>query len=170
MIFELRKAAAGAASVLLLIACTNSLAHQQKEAYVTLLFNDRSSLLEISHRFSLHDAQHVLKALLGTQGDLATSKETQTLFVDYVAANFELRDGKGQVLGLAHVGHEVDAKYFWVYQQRAIPKVKSIQIKDTALFETWPSQINYVNVEKSNWVRSARLSKEYPYKMISLLD
>ena len=43
-------------AVLMGVLMVNPLfAHQQKEAYITLLFNERSSLIEVSHRFSLHD-------------------------------------------------------------------------------------------------------------------
>jgi hypothetical protein len=145
-------------------------AHQQKEAYITLLFNERSSLIEVSHRFSLHDVQHGLKSLLGIQEDLATNSVAQGQLVKYIEESFVLTDDSQNVLKFNLVGHEVDGKYFWVYQERPIPDTASVTVKDTALFETWPSQINYINIEKSAWVRSARLNKETPSKTISLID
>jgi hypothetical protein len=134
-------------------------AHQQKEAYITLLFNERTGNLEVSHRFLLHDAEHGLAVILKGAGDLSVDEQTQQQFANYVQHNFALQDATSTALELITVGHEVDGKYFWVYQERSIPKTSELKLKHAALHELWPSQTNHINIEKDGWVKSVRLQK-----------
>lgn len=136
-----------------------SQAHQQKEAYITLLFNERTGNLEVSHRFLLHDAEHGLALILKGAGDLTTDEATQERFANYIQGTFSLRDSTDKDLQLSPVGHEVEGKYFWVYQELVNPKTSELKLKHSALHELWPSQINHINIEKDGWVRSARLQK-----------
>jgi hypothetical protein len=138
---------------------SSSYAHQQKEAYITLLFNERTGNLEISHRFLLHDAEHGLALILEGAGDLTTDSVTQERFATYVQQNFSLRNADAKPLELSTVGHEVAGKYFWIYQEAPTPKTANIKIKHSALHELWPSQTNHINVEKDGWVKSVRLQK-----------
>ena len=136
-----------------------SKAHQQKEAYITLLFNERTGNLEVSHRFLLHDAEHGLALILKNSGDLSVDEATQQQFADYVQSSFALRNSDDQVLALQTVGHEVEGKYFWIYQERPIPQTPKLKLKHMALHELWPSQTNHINIEKDGWVKSVRLQK-----------
>lgn len=145
-------------------------AHQQKESYTSVLFNPRSELVEVSHRFSVHDAGHVMKVLLKLSGDLTTDVNSQEQFADYIKENFSIKDGDDNPYELKTVGHEVDLKHFWVYQEMPIPELEYLHVTHTALFEVLPQQINYINIEKDGWVRSARLTQENSSKKISLLE
>jgi hypothetical protein len=144
-------------------------AHQQKEAYISVLFHQRTGNLEISHRFLIHDAEHVLDSLFTGDNDLATSPKTRRRFASYVEQHFALSSNQQNELSLTTVGHEVEGKYFWVYQETLIPEGSSLSVKHSALQEVWPSQVNHVNVEKDGWVRSARLAKGHNWQHISLL-
>ena len=136
-----------------------SFAHQQKEAYISLLFNDRTGNMEVSHRFLLHDAEHGLAIIIDDTGDLSVEKTTQERFAEYVQAHFQVRSSNDQAIELNSVGHEVDGKYFWVYQETKTPNTLELKLKHTALHELWPTQTNHINVEKDGWVRSVRLQK-----------
>ena len=143
-------------------------AHQQKEAYTTVLFNTRSGNLEVSHRFYIHDAEHALR-LLGKPADLLADENSRARFSDYVRDHFQLRDGDGGRLALHSVGHQVEGKYFWVYQEMPIPAaVKVIQVKMRALQEVWPRQINHINVDKDKRIRSVRLSAVDSWKTLAV--
>jgi len=135
-------------------------AHQQKEAYISLLFNQRTGNMEISHRFLLHDAEHGLSFILKGAGDLSADELTQQRFFDYIQQHFKVRDNNNSDLSLKPVGYEVEGKYFWVYQESEIPGTKLIKLKHSALHELWPSQTNHINIEKDGWVKSLRLQKE----------
>lgn len=134
-------------------------AHQQKEAYTTVLFNERTGNLEISHRFYLHDAEHGFARLIDRPVNLEDEKE-QKAFARYVEKNFRVNVA-GTRLILNAVGHEVEGKYIWVYQEAAIssPMCK-LEFTLTAFQEIWSSQTNQVNVERHGRVQSVRLTKD----------
>ncbi len=134
-------------------------AHQQKEAYISLLFNERTGNMEVSHRFFLHDAEHGLGLLIAGAGDLSTDKATQEKFFLYVQEHFDVTSAEDKKLTLKPIGYEVEGKYFWVYQESDIPDTTAIKLKHSALHDLWPSQTNHINIEKDGWVKSVRLQK-----------
>jgi hypothetical protein len=144
-------------------------AHQQKEAYITILFNPHTGNLEVNHRFLIHDAEHALNISLGDLSDLHSNLLTQERFASYLQKHFALADGQGTLLGLTMVGHEVEGKYFWLYQEMAEPKAGILRVRHSALQEIWPSQTNQINIEKDGWVRSVRLAKDDGWQELSLL-
>ena len=145
---------------LVFIALLNtSFAHQQKEAYISLLFNQRTGNMEVSHRFLLHDAEHSLGAVLDSDGDLSVDKATQEQFFKYVQQHFKARTEDDTEIVFSPVGYEVEGKYFWVYQEANAPATNALKLKHSALHELWPSQTNHINVEKDGWVKSLRLQK-----------
>lgn len=139
---------------------STSFAHQQKEAYISLLFNDRTGNIEVSHRFLLHDAEHGLGAVLKGAGDLSVDPLTQQKFFDYVQQHFAVATDNNELIVLEPIGYEVEGKFFWVYQEARIPKSKTIKLRHSALHELWPTQTNHINVEKDGWIKSVRLQKE----------
>jgi hypothetical protein len=153
----------------LILVCTlvlgsfvsNGFAHQQKEAYISLLFNDRTGNIEVSHRFLLHDAEHGLGLVLDGAGDLSVDPLTQQKFSEYVQKHFAVAADDSGTIALEPVGYEVEGKYFWVYQEAKIPNAKTLKLRHSALHELWPTQTNHINVEKDGWVKSVRLQKEH---------
>lgn len=142
----------------------SGLAHQQKEAYITLLFNPNSGNLEVSHRFLIHDAEHIFAQLydtkkLGLSGDLLSDERSQAAFAAYVEAHFKLADEEKRPLSLDSIGYEVDGKFLWVYQETPAPQTNLLHVKHSALHDLWPSQINHVNLERDGKVSSVRLQK-----------
>lgn len=140
-------------------------AHQQKEAYITLLFNKNSGNLEVSHRFLVHDAEHVFAKLfdiekLNLSGDLLSDERTQAAFAVYVNTHFSLADADKVELKLNSLGYEVEGKHFWLYQETQIPQTTELNIKHTALHDIWHKQVNHINVEMNGKVTSARLHKQ----------
>ena len=131
----------------LLLAAPSLLAHQQKSAISTILFNPRTQNIEVMHRFRVHDAEHAVKHIFGKDADMIGSEATQKQFSEYVNSHFAvLADGKP--LALKKVGYEIDGKFFWVYQETAEPTtLENLTIRHDALRDLWPSQINTINIE-----------------------
>ena len=139
---------AGLYALLFFVACGQAVAHQQKLAITTVLFNPRTENIEIMHRFNLHDAEHAVKALFKKTADILDDKETQTRFASYVANRFVLFNAQNDSLPLNLVGFEVEGKHFWVYQETAQPPaLQGLQIRHDALRDLWPEQVNTINVE-----------------------
>lgn len=143
-------------SVLFLLVANVSFAHQQKAAETTVLFNKNSGQLEVSHRFYLHDTEHAVETLFNNkQADILGSKDTQQQFAEYVAKQFLIHGLDDKALPLSDVGFEVEGKFFWVYQETAIPEdLNGVKMFNGALRDLWPTQINMVNIEGKGKVRT----------------
>ncbi|MDO6695209.1 hypothetical protein Q4574_18065 [Aliiglaciecola sp. 3_MG-2023] len=123
-------------------------AHQQKTSISTVLFNPRTENIEIMHRFRVHDAEHAVKEIFGKDADILDSEKTQNEFSNYVSKRFKLFDSQQQALPLKVVGHEIEGKFFWVYQETTQPaKLENLSIRHDALRDLWPQQVNTINVE-----------------------
>ncbi|MDO6711182.1 hypothetical protein Q4567_10650 [Aliiglaciecola sp. 2_MG-2023] len=132
----------------LLLTAFSLSAHQQKTSISTVLFNPRTENIEIMHRFRVHDAEHAVKEIFGKDADILDSEKTQNEFSDYVSKRFYLFDSQQKALPLKVVGHEIEGKFFWVYQETTQPaKLENLSIRHDALRDLWPQQVNTINVE-----------------------
>jgi hypothetical protein len=152
------------AALVILVAsavANTALAHQQKAAETTVLFNKRSNKLEVMHRFYLHDTEHAVQALFDKNADILGSTKTQQQFANYVAKQFLARTLTDNALPLSDVGFEVEGKFFWVYQDTDIPKdAKGIKLYNGTLRDLWPTQINMVNIEGKGEIRTLYFSDD----------
>ena len=131
-----------------LLWANTSHAHQQKAAISSVLFNPRTTNIEISHRFYLHDAEHAIKKIFGGDADIYQSIESQQKFADYVIERFAMFDQQRNPVVLSTVGFELEGKFFWVYQETAQPpELEGLTITHQALRDIWPEQVNTINVE-----------------------
>jgi len=134
--------------VLLLLAAPQAWTHQQKEAITRILFNPRTGNIEVMHRFLLHDAEHAVRQLRNGKADILGSESDREFFSVYVHGHFEMIDQDGKVLPLTPVGNEIEGRFLWIYSETAIPDgIKSLVLRNDALRDIWPEQINLINVE-----------------------
>ncbi len=130
-------------------------AHQKKEAITRIIFNQRTSSIEIIHRFSIHDAEHVTKQLFGKQADIISNPNSQQQFADYVTNNFTMKNLSGEPFPLKNIGFEIDSNHLWIYQEAPLQQpIKGLLITQAALINIWPQQTNLVNIERNKKVRS----------------
>ena len=135
-------------------------ADQLKAAVTTVLLNDRTNNIEVMHRFYLHDTEHAVQHLFNKDADILNSKDTQKSFANYVAEQFLARDLANNALPLTDVGFEVEGKYFWAYQEKALPdNIKGIKLFNGTLRSLWPTQINMVNIEGKGNIRTLYFSE-----------
>ena len=150
-------------------------AHQQKEAYTTLFFNERTNNLEIMHRFYLHDVEHAINSLNANNKNtdektVESDGSALKTFSAYIQSHFQIRSIEDDGIELDYVGAEIEGKYLWVYQELSMSNLdknlKALKLNMTALQEVWPKQINHINIEKKGVVRSARLNKDQAWQTI----
>lgn len=131
----------------MLVSCAVH-AHQQKTAISTVLFNPSTSNVEVMHRFNMHDAEHAVREIFDKDADIIDSPATQQQFSEYVNQRFAMHNQAGERLPLTLVGHELDGKHFWVYQETAQPTaLQNLTVRHNALRDLWPAQINTINIE-----------------------
>ena len=135
-------------------------AHRLKNAFTTVLFNDRSGRLEVMHQFYLHDAEQVATEIVsphtGGTADLFENAEDRQRFAIYVHERFSLYDAAGDPLPLTLRGAEIDGDFLWVYQAMQLPEppLTAFAVEHRALRDLWPDQVNTVNVEGRGPVRT----------------
>ena len=141
----------------LFAACTAH-AHRLKNAFTTVLFNDRSGRLEVMHQFYLHDAEQVATEIVGAgrAANLFDNAEDRQRFAIYVHERFALYDPAGEQLPLTLRGAEIDGDFLWVYQAMQLPEpaIRQITVEHRALRDLWPDQVNTVNVEGRGPIRT----------------
>lgn len=139
------------ATVILIVTLfiTNSLwAHQQKMALTKIEVNPRTNMLEVMHRFELHDAEHAVSEIFTKDADILGSEKTQMQFAQYVVERFAMYLANDKAVPLSIVGFEIDGKHFWVYQEAEKPKqIEGLQVVHNALRDIWFAQTNTVNIK-----------------------
>lgn len=154
---------------ILVVLCCLSLqlsAHEMKSAITKVLFNQRTGNIEIMHRFYLHDAEHAVKKLLDKSADLIAKQSTRDSFALYVSSHFQLKTD-GQDLKLNLVGNELDGRFFWVYQEVAIPQqLTLLQLRHNSLQSLWPEQVNVVNIEGRGKVKTLKFTPQQQWQQV----
>ena len=155
----------------ILLCCVISLqlsAHEMKSAVTKVLFNQRTGNIEIMHRFYVHDAEHAVKKLLDKSADLLAKQSTRDSFALYVSSHFQLKNDQ-QDLKLSLVGNELDGRFFWVYQEVAIPKqLKQLQLRHDSLQSLWQDQVNVVNIEGRGKVKTLKFTPSQQWQQVQL--
>lgn len=140
-----------AACVMAVLLASEALAHRQNTAVTEVLFNPRSGMIEVAHRFSLHDAEEAVFDEAGARRDLAVSSDAQAAFASYVASRFALGGTDGTAIELGTLGTEVEGAFLWVYQEGDVPPgTTELRVRHAALQDVWPQQINQVNVKRGD--------------------
>lgn len=143
-------------------------AHEMKAALTKVLLNERSGNIEVMHRFYVHDAEHGVKQLFDKSADLLNSEHTQQTFSGYVSKEFALATLDGRQITLTLLGGQLDGRYFWVYQEAAIPAgLTGLRIQHKALQALWPTQVNTVNIEGRGEVKSLSFDSKTGWQQLS---
>ena len=139
--------------------------HLQNSALTVLSVKADQGGIEVMHRFYVHDVEKAVKTTSGEAVDFIQDEKAQATFGRHVMENFSLRDTEKGELALEYIGHEVDGKFFWVYQEYRSPiDVKAISVFHSALVELFPKQRNLVNLEYDSVVKSLFFDKGDTWK------
>ncbi|NVJ60182.1 MAG: hypothetical protein HWE27_07330 [Gammaproteobacteria bacterium] len=146
-------------AITLYVIANSAYSHQQKESYTTVTINARTEKLEVMQRFYLHDAEHALNLVTGGKANLALDEQAQAKFASYISQSFGLLNAAGKPISLEFIGFETEGKYLWVYQEGNPPgDMSKMSVKMTSLQDVWSQQINHINFELLDQVKSVRLS------------
>lgn len=135
-------------AALALSSVTGALAHQQKLSLTTIKFNQRTASVEVTQRYSLHDAEHAGAALF-EWSSLPTDRKAQQRFVNVLSNQFSILNEQRQPIELDFIGFETDSRFLWVYHEFPIQLATDcLYVKQRALHDLWPDQLNSVNIER----------------------
>ncbi|MEH8022320.1 DUF6702 family protein [Rheinheimera metallidurans] len=156
-------------SLLLIAGFVNpAAAHELKTALTKVLFNQRTGNIEVMHRFYLHDAEHAVKILFSKDADILNSEQTQDTFSQYVSEHFALQQLNGDNINLTLLGGQLEGRFFWVYQETAIPKtINGLKAAQSALQDIWPAQLNTVNFEGKGRVKTLSFDNQSSWLQVN---
>ncbi len=120
-------------------------AHREKTVLTTITCNPRTELLEIVHRTFAHDVEHTLGNHLQAQGGLDNLEAQARISVE-LSNSFMLWDSKGKKIPLTLIGAELEAEYFFIYQEAPCSALSEItSVHHEMLRNYWPDMTNYLN-------------------------
>lgn len=141
-------------AAVLLLCSAMALAHRFHAGITDLSFNVRSGNTEIVHTYMAHDVDALLANLYGRQFDL-TDEEDQEVLRKYVEERFQVLDQDKAPLPLRWVGMTADPEKVTVYQEiEQTPLWRAGAIVDTVLIDFIPDQVNTVNLNEGNAIRT----------------
>ncbi|AMX02558.1 DUF6702 family protein [Microbulbifer thermotolerans] len=143
----------------------NAQAHRYHFGLTELSVNERTQMLEVSHRFFVADMQRALS--LKANKDL---KDAQAQIEEYVNSRFQMRDKKGTVLKPTWVGMEADVHNIWIYQEIPLADIQGNQltVRQSMLMDIERDQVNTLNVTSGGKTTSHTLMPGASQKVVHL--
>ncbi|MEM9054283.1 MAG: DUF6702 family protein [Pseudomonadota bacterium] len=143
-------------------------AHKQKAAVTEVSFNLRTGMIEVAHRFIIHDAEHAISDVAGERRDLIHDEESQAFFADYVASHFDLTVND-RPAKLTLLGGEIEGGHIWIYQEAPAPFfVTRLALSQSALTEVWQGQVNTVNIRTGSVTQTLTFNGDSGLKPVEL--
>lgn len=156
----MRSLKAAVAAALLLCSAAAS-AHRFHAGITDISFNARTGNTEVVHTYMAHDVEALLANLYGRQFDL-TDPDDQGVLRKYVEGRFAVLGQDGAGLPLRWVGVTADAERVTVFQEvEQTPLWKTAAIRDTVLVDFIPEQVNTVNLNEGNAVRTLTFDRNH---------
>ncbi len=148
------------AAALLLCSALAS-AHRFHAGITDISFNARTGSTEVVHTYMAHDVESLLANLYGRQVDL-NDADDQALLRKYVEGRFWMLGQDQARLPLRWVGVTADAERVQVFQElEQTPLWKAAAIHDDVLVDFLPEQVNTVNLNEGNAVRTLTFDRNH---------
>lgn len=149
-------------AAILLLAGAPASAHRFHAGMTDIAFNARSGSIEIVHTYMAHDIEALLANLYGRQFDLG-EQEAQDALRKYMEPRFWLQGQDKGRLPLRWVGMTADPDRVVVYQEvEQTPLWKAEAIHHAVLTDFLPDQVNTVNLNEGNAVRTLTFDRNKP--------
>jgi len=156
----MRSLKAFVAAALLLCSALAS-AHRFHAGITDISFNARTGSTEVVHTYMAHDVESLLANLYGRQVDL-NDADDQALLRKYVEGRFWMLGQDQARLPLRWVGMTADAERVQVFQEiEQTPLWKAAAIHDDVLVDFLPEQVNTVNLNEGNAVRTLTFDRNH---------
>lgn len=150
------------AGVFLLIICAAA-AHPFHISITDIEYDKESRSLEIAQKIFTDDLETALKNEFGQTVDLNDENQREkhrTMIEQYLRKHLDLNvNGKQQEFEFLGMEREEDATWCYI-EVGNVRKLKSLQVSNRLLLESFDDQMNLVHIKKDGKIRSMRLSAE----------
>ena len=132
-------------SFLFAISISASSAHTFHTSLTRMDYNQKEKLAEISIQLFTHDLVPALERFAKKNIDLEKTPDLDKIILQYLDANFVLKDRKGEKKKLVWVGKEQQVETVYVYVQIALEEdFANYSLQNTIFFDAFPTQANMV--------------------------
>jgi hypothetical protein len=120
-------------------------AHTFHTSLTRMDYNAKEKLAEISIQLFTHDLVPALERFTKRNIDLEKTPDLDKTILQYLDANFVLKDKKGETKKLVWVGKEQRVDLVYVYAQIPLNEdFGEYSLQNTIFFESFPKQANLV--------------------------
>jgi hypothetical protein len=129
----------------LAVSAIPSKTHRFHTSLTRIDYNAQEKLGEISIQLFSHDLVPVLERYAKKNIDIEKTPGVDKIILQYLEANFILRDAKGVAKKLAWVGKKLNADIVEIYIETAMNEdFEGYTLRNTIFFEAFREQINVV--------------------------
>ena len=130
---------------LFLMCVSSASAHTFHTSLTRMDYNAKDKLAEISIQLFTHDLVPALERFTKKNVDLEKTPDLDKTILQYLDANFVLKDKKGAAKKLVWVGKEQRVDLVYVYVQIALDEdFEEYSLQNTIFFDAFPKQANMV--------------------------
>jgi hypothetical protein len=134
---------------------------------------EENAIKVISHIF-MDDIEKKYREVKGNNElDITTAKvkpDFKLFLGKYLNENIEL-SANGKLIETTFLGYEEEGDGIWCYLEALkVKKVKTLNVKNTTLFDTFEDQANLVHVELNKEIQSTKLDGKTHSKLFTLED
>lgn len=136
--------------LLVMCAAAPSLAaaHTFHTSLMSMEYNSREQLMEISVQVFAHDLENILTRRNGKKVRLDRTPDAQALILAYLQGAVNLKNGAGETKALTWVGMESKADRVWLYVEAKMPEgLNGAQLRNSILFDLLDDQVNLVHLK-----------------------
>lgn len=154
-------------ALLAITAAMPAQAHLEQTLLTTVEFNTRTQKLEIIHQIYAHDIEHAFGNTVQADGGLDRIPAQARVSLE-LSKSFKLWDADGDEIALALVGAELEAEFFYIYQEAELTSIpEMMRVEHGMLRNYWPNMQNYLNVDYGESIKSLIFSNNDNIKSIS---
>ena len=147
--------------ILLLVVSTAAM-HPFHVSVCEIDYDQKTKVLQITQRVFLDDMETAIKHVTGKKKidikDKAFSTALDDFFKTYFAKHLAI-SGNNKILKVKYLGHEIEEGAVWCYlETEKIKKIRTVEIKNELLFETFTDQSNIVHIKVAGKTKSLKLT------------
>lgn len=127
-------------------------------------YDEKAKVMQITQRLFIDDMETAIKQIDGKQKlnilDKAFSPTLDGFFKKYFSKKLSITVN-GKVLAVTYLGHEIEGDAVWCYlETEKVKKIKTVEIKNELLFETFTDQSNIIHIKIAGETRSLKLTNQ----------
>lgn len=146
-----------------LLVLVSFIIHPFHVSVCEIQYDEETKALQITQKIFLDDLERGLREYSGEKFDItekASEDKVNRILEAYYPEKMQVFVN-GKFRGFQYLGFEIEEDAMWCYLEiEKVRGLKSLQVTNTILFETFEDQSTILHIQKSGKIRSFRLSND----------